>query len=71
MAFIPHDYSHDPPRLECPRCGGSIAARNYESHVLGCHAADDLLSTYDRMNPNSASARFAELIREAAAKGAK
>jgi hypothetical protein len=71
MAFIPHDYSHDPPRLECPHCGGSIAARNYESHVLGCHAADDLLSTYAVTHPNSASARFAALIREAAERGAK
>jgi hypothetical protein len=70
------DFDDDTPNLyeTCPTCGMPILPFLMRRHMAAMHpvgAEADVLSTYDATHPNSASAKFAALIREAAARGAK
>jgi hypothetical protein len=78
MGRIPHDAipDFDMPQLSdtCPHCGIQLPPFLLRRHMQVMHPAGaeaDVLSTYDAIHPNSASAKFAELVREAAARGAK
>jgi hypothetical protein len=70
------DFDDDTPQAQdiCWRCGIQLPAFLLRRHMQVMHPAGaegDVLSTYAVTHPNSASARFAALIREAAERGAK
>jgi hypothetical protein len=72
---------HDlPTHAFCPSCGIQLPYFMLARHMAAMHPAQashgtgaeaDVLSAYDALHPNSASAKFAELVRQAAERGAK
>jgi hypothetical protein len=68
------DYDDPPLYVPCSHCAALLPPFLLARHMAAMHPAGaeaDVLSTYDAMHPNSASAKFAELVREAAERGAK